>query len=108
MMADEPVLPRWARDLKDRIDARMAAVFVLHFNVADEVRFGDQFLPLPTFLGRWLTGDERRRGTLLPGYFADLVVLDRDPLECPPEELGEIEVVATMLGGRWVHNPPPW
>jgi len=56
----------------------------------------------------WLTGDERRRGTLLPGYFADLVVLDRDPLECPPEELGEIEVVATMLGGRWVHNPPPW
>jgi predicted amidohydrolase YtcJ len=56
----------------------------------------------------WLAGDERRRGKLLPGYLADLVVLDRDPLECPPEELGAIEVVATMLGGRWVHNPPPW
>ena len=56
----------------------------------------------------WLTGDERRRGKLVPGYLADLVVLDRDPLDCPPEELGEIEVVATMLGGRWVHNPPPW
>jgi predicted amidohydrolase YtcJ len=56
----------------------------------------------------WLTGDERRRGKLLPGYLADLVVLDRDPLGCPVEELGEIEVVATMLGGRWVHNPPPW
>jgi predicted amidohydrolase YtcJ len=56
----------------------------------------------------WLTGDERRRGKLLPGYLADLVVLDRDPLECPPEELGELEVVATMVGGRWVHNPPPW
>jgi hypothetical protein len=56
----------------------------------------------------WLTGDERRRGKLLPGYLADLVVLDRDPLDCPPEELAEIEVVATMLGGRWVHNPPPW
>jgi len=56
----------------------------------------------------WLTGDERRRGKLLPGYLADLVVLDRDPLDCPPDELGEIEVVATMLGGRWVHNPPPW
>ena len=56
----------------------------------------------------WLARDERRRGKLLPGYLADLVVLDRDPLDCPPEELGEIEVVATMLGGRWVHNPPPW
>ncbi|MGH3022624.1 MAG: amidohydrolase, partial [Gaiellaceae bacterium] len=56
----------------------------------------------------WLTGDERRRGKLLPGYLADLVVLDRDPLEIPPEELGEVAVVATMLGGRWVHNPPPW
>ena len=29
----------------------------------------------------WLAGDERRRGKLLPGYLADLVVLDRDPLE---------------------------
>ena len=56
----------------------------------------------------WLTGDERRRGKLLPGYLADLVVLDRDPIDSPVDELGEIEVVATMLGGRWVHSPPPW
>jgi len=56
----------------------------------------------------WLTGDERRRGRLIPGYLADLVVLDRDPFERPAEELAEVEVVATMLGGRWVHNPPPW
>ena len=53
-------------------------------------------------------GDERRRGKLLPGYLADLVVLDRDPLTCAPEELPEVEVVATMVGGRWTHNPPPW
>jgi predicted amidohydrolase YtcJ len=56
----------------------------------------------------WLTGDERRRGKLVPGYLADLVVLDRDPLDCPSDELAEVRVVATMLGGRWVHNPPPW
>jgi predicted amidohydrolase YtcJ len=56
----------------------------------------------------WLSRDERRRGKLLPGYFADLVVLSRDPLDCPPDELGSVEVVATMVGGRWVHNPPPW
>ena len=56
----------------------------------------------------WLARDERRRGKLVPGYYADLVVLSRDPFECRPEELPEVEVVATMLGGRWVHNPPPW
>ena len=56
----------------------------------------------------WLSGDERRRGRLLPGMLADLVVLDRDPLAVEPEELRELHVVATMVGGRWVHNPPPW
>ena len=56
----------------------------------------------------WLAHDEHRRGKLIPGYLADLVVLDRDPLAIPPEELPEIRVVATMVGGRWVHNPPPW
>ncbi len=56
----------------------------------------------------WLSHDERIRGTLVPGRLADLVVLDRDPFACAPEELREVEVVATMLGGRWTHNPPPW
>jgi len=23
-------------------------------------------------------------------------------------ELPEVQVVATMVGGRWVHNPAPW
>jgi predicted amidohydrolase YtcJ len=56
----------------------------------------------------WLSHDERVRGTLVPGRLADLVVLDRDPFACEPEELPAVEVVATMVGGRWVHNPPPW
>jgi predicted amidohydrolase YtcJ len=51
----------------------------------------------------WLSGDERRRGRLIPGHAADLVVLDRDPWE----DL-DAEVVATMVAGRWVWNPPPW
>ena len=56
----------------------------------------------------WLAGDEHRRGRLMPGCVADLVVLDRDPVACPAEELAEVRVVATMVAGRWVHNPPPW
>jgi hypothetical protein len=68
----------------------------------------EQALQATTVTPAWLAGDERRRGRLVPGYYADLVVLNRDPLSCPPEDLGELEVVATMLGGRWLHNPPPW
>jgi len=56
----------------------------------------------------WLARDEHRRGKLLPGFLADLVVLDRDPFQHPAEELPSVQVVATMLGGRWTHNPPPW
>jgi predicted amidohydrolase YtcJ len=56
----------------------------------------------------WLARDEHRRGRLLPGFLADLVVLDRDPFEVTPEGLPTVRVVATMLGGRWTHNPPPW
>jgi len=54
-----PDIPRWACELKERIDARMTSLFVLHYNVGDEVRFGDQFVSLPNFLGRWLAVDER-------------------------------------------------
>jgi predicted amidohydrolase YtcJ len=56
-----------------------------------------------TLAPAWLAGEERRRGKLIPGYAADLVVLDRDPWS----DL-DAQVVATMVAGRWVHNPPPW
>ncbi|RDI75480.1 putative metal-dependent hydrolase with the TIM-barrel fold [Gaiella occulta] len=68
----------------------------------------EQAIRASTVNPAWLAGDERRRGRLLPGFLADLVVLSRDPFGCPPEELATVEVVATMVGGRWVHNPPPW
>jgi hypothetical protein len=54
---------------------------------------------------------EERVGTIEPGRYADLVVLAVDPTSTAPEGIGEIEVVATMVGGRFVHGeerlPPP-
>jgi len=52
----------------------------------------------------WLAREEDVRGRLAPGLAADLVVLNRDPLAIPPEELPSLRVVATMLAGRWVHG----
>jgi predicted amidohydrolase YtcJ len=51
----------------------------------------------------WLEHAEERRGTLRPGKLADLVILNRDPLSCPPDELPSLRVEATMVGGRWTH-----
>jgi predicted amidohydrolase YtcJ len=52
----------------------------------------------------WLAGEDDRRGRLVEGLLADLVVLDRDPLAIDPAELPEARVVATMVGGTWVHG----
>jgi predicted amidohydrolase YtcJ len=52
----------------------------------------------------WLERTENRRGTLRPGKLADLVILNRDPLTCPPDELPSVQVEATMVGGRWTYD----
>ena len=41
-------------------------------------------------------------GTLAPGSHADLIVVDRDPLVCPPADLPRTRVLRTVLGGRTV------
>jgi predicted amidohydrolase YtcJ len=43
-------------------------------------------------------------GTIEPGHHADLVVVDRDPLTCPLDELPDTVVHATLLGGEAVHG----
>jgi predicted amidohydrolase YtcJ len=68
----------------------------------------EEALQASTVAPAWLARDERRRGKLVPGFYADLVVLDRDPVVCEGEELLDVRVVATMLAGTWTHNPPPW
>jgi len=47
---------------------------------------------------------EERLGSLEPGKLADLVVLDRDPLEVGIDELLEVKATRTMLGGQWVYS----
>lgn len=67
-----------------------------------------QALEASTVQPAWLCGEENYRGRLVPGQLADLTVLSGDPVTCAPDDLASIRVVATMVGGQWMHNPPPW
>ena len=50
----------------------------------------------------WATFNEQNWGTLAPGRFADVVVLDRDPFAVPAESLGTIKPRFTIVGGKVV------
>jgi predicted amidohydrolase YtcJ len=52
----------------------------------------------------WAEGKEDRKGRLAPGFLADVVVLDRNPLTEDPSELQHIRVDLTIVDGRVVHE----
>jgi predicted amidohydrolase YtcJ len=47
---------------------------------------------------------EDRLGRLAPGFLADLIVLEKDPFTCDPDELLAMQSSATMVGGEWVYR----
>jgi len=47
-------------------------------------------------------------GSLEIGKFADLIVLDRNPLKVPAEEIAKTQVLETVVGGQVVYKAPSW
>jgi predicted amidohydrolase YtcJ len=63
-----------------------------------------QALRQVTVNAAWQIHEEDSKGMLRAGYRADFVILDRNPLATPPDELDDIDVVATIKDGALVHG----
>ncbi|UXN03618.1 amidohydrolase [Bartonella sp. HY406] len=47
---------------------------------------------------------EKYEGSICEGKLADLIIISHNPLEIPPDDLADIEVLATYVGGRLVYQ----
>jgi predicted amidohydrolase YtcJ len=54
----------------------------------------------------WVAGEEAYKGKLMPGFLADIAVLEEDPFAVDPLALKDIRVMLTIVDGRVVFERP--
>ena len=61
-------------------------------------------LRMMTINGAYTTFEEHEKGSIEPNKFADMVVLSDDLMTIPSENIPELKVLATMVGGKFVYR----
>jgi hypothetical protein len=74
----------------------------------EETPTREEALRMYTLGSAWFAHDEDRRGSLVVGKLADLAVLSKDYMKVPVAEIGRIESLLTMVGGRIVYAADPY
>jgi hypothetical protein len=64
----------------------------------------EEALRMWTVNAAYLSFDEGRKGSIEPGKLADLVVISKDILACPVDEIKDIEALLTVVDGKVVHR----
>ena len=68
----------------------------------DESISREEALRLYTINGAYSTGEEDIKGSIEPGKLADMIILDSDYLQCNENNIKDIKVKTTILGGKVV------
>jgi predicted amidohydrolase YtcJ len=71
---------------------------------ADEAISREEAIRLYTRQAAYLSWDEAKKGSIEPGKFADMIIVDRDILKVPERELLQAQVDQTYVGGRLVYD----
>jgi predicted amidohydrolase YtcJ len=64
----------------------------------------EQALAIFTHEGAWVLGAESEIGTIEPGKYADLIVLDQDLFEVDEDRISDTRVLQTVLSGNVVYE----
>ena len=77
--------------------------------LADENRLSrDEALRLFTVGAAWFSQEEKVKGRIAPGQYADFAVLSDDYFSVPEEQIKNLESVLTVVGGRVVYAAKPF
>jgi predicted amidohydrolase YtcJ len=80
----------------------------LQTRMPEEAPTREQALKMWTATTAYMAHDDDKRGTLEPGKLADFAVLSADYMTVPVGEVGRIESLLTMVGGRAVYASGPF
>src|SRR5690348_4366844 len=67
----------------------------------------EQALEMYTLNGAYLSFDEKKKGSIEPGKLADMVVISRNYLSCPVDQIRDIQTLRTIVGGKIVFDRLP-
>jgi len=76
---------------------------VNHHNENERISVGEA-LELFTVNGAYAAFEEDSKGTIKEGYLADMVVLASDPLSSPANQIKDIKVLHTIVGGNFAFS----
>lgn len=63
----------------------------------------DEALTIATFNGAYASHEEHTKGSISAGKLADFVMLAKDPHDVNPDEIKNIAVARTVVGGKTMH-----